>query len=94
MGQAVAAKTLWYSYPKRKGEPGIFVAHPIVRLVPLAYRSKVRISPAFAPMGPRFTFPHQVGAYIGGGSLQHVRHYINVVAARQGNYILPYWATA
>ena len=57
-------------------------------------RSKVRISPAFDPMGPRFTFPHQLGAYIGGGGLQHVRHIIKVVAARQGNYILPYWATA
>ena len=41
-------------------------------------RSKVRISPAFAPMGPRFSLPHQVGAYIGGGGLQHERHVINV----------------
>ena len=59
-----------------------------------ATRSKVRVSPALCTLGPRLPLPHQVGAYIGGGGLQHVRHIITWMAAQQGNYLFPYWATA
>ena len=52
-------------------------------------RSKVRISPAFAPMGPRFSLPHQVGAYCGGGGLQHVSHVINVSESLARQYYIP-----
>ena len=57
-------------------------------------RSKVRVSPALCTLGPRLPLPHQVGAYIGGGGLQHVRHYKTWMAARQVNYLFPYCATA
>ena len=57
-------------------------------------RSKVRVPPALCTLGPRLPLPHQVGAYIGGGGLQHVRHNLTWMAAQQGNYLFPYWATA
>ena len=51
-------------------------------------RSKVRISPAFCSLGPRLPLPHQVGAYAGGGGLQHVRHY-NVDGGQARQLLIP-----
>ena len=54
----------------------------------------MRVSPALCSLGPRLPLPSQVGAYIGGGGLQHVRHLITWMEGQQGNYLFPYWATA
>ena len=40
-------------------------------------------------MGPRFSLPHQVGAYVGGGSLQHVCHVTNVSESLARQYYIP-----
>ena len=52
-------------------------------------RSKVRISPALCTLGPRLALPHQVGAYVGGGSLQHVCHVINVSGSLARRLLIP-----
>ena len=51
--------------------------------------SKARIFPAFCTLGPRLSLPHQVGAYVGGGGLQHVRHLINVDGSLVGRLLIP-----
>ena len=40
----------------------------------MAVRSKVPVSPALRPMGPRVTFRHEGGTYIAGGISEHLRH--------------------
>ena len=62
---------------------------PLLMAIKLPGRSKVRISPALCTLGPRLALPHQVGAYVGGGSLELVRHVINVSESLARQYYIP-----